>query len=251
MKTQVKTPKEIIAIRQSGKILAEILTILESITVPGITTQAIDDRAKQELKKRDAVAAFLGYNGFPASICISINDEVVHGIPSSRVVKEGDLVGLDFGVLYDGMITDSAVTVPVGRISNSAQRLLDYTNRALNAGIGVLKDGVRVGTIGEAIETQLEKGGLKVIDSLGGHGVGHIVHEDPIILNFGHKGTGETLLAGMTVALEPIASLKTHQVDLSNDGWTYVTDDGSLSAQFEHTLLITTEGCEVLTERAL
>lgn len=251
MRTLVKTPKEIIAIRQSGKILANILSKLEKLTLPGITTKELDMVARNELEKYGAKAAFLGYNGFPASICISINNEVVHGIPSDRVIQTGDLVGLDFGVLYDGMITDSAITVPVGKISSDAQRLLDYTNNALTAGIATIKDGVKVGDIGAAIDKELSLGRLKVIESLGGHGVGHVVHEDPIILNFGRPGTGDKLVAGMTIALEPIASLSTHEVELAKDNWTYMTVDNSLSAQFEHTILITESGSEVLTERAL
>jgi methionyl aminopeptidase len=248
VKTRVKTPEEIISIRKSGQILAEILAILADATKPGITTQQIDNLAVKELKARSAKAAFLGYSGFPASICISVNDEIVHGIPSSRVIKEGDLVGLDFGVTYEGMITDSAVTVPVGKISDEAKNLLDYTQRALLAGISVIKDGVRVGDISHAIGATLEEGGLKVIETLGGHGVGHQVHEEPYISNFGKKGSGEVLHAGMTIALEPIASLGTYETHLAKDDWTYLTSDKSLSAQFEHTILITKNGSEILTK---
>lgn len=247
MKTQIKTPEEIANMRISGQILGEILQIVASATMAGITTHELDQLAASELKKRNAKAAFLGYNDFPASICISVNEEIVHGIPNKRVIKEGDLVGLDFGVDYNGMITDSAVTVPVGKVSADAQRLLRYTQQSLNAAIDCLRDGVRVGTIGAIIEAELEKGGLKVIETLGGHGVGHVVHEDPFIANFGTTGTGESLRAGMTIALEPIASLSTHETYLADDGWTYVTEDGSLSAQFEHTILITQDGAEILT----
>lgn len=247
MKTQIKTPEEIENMRISGRYLAEILQIVADATVPGVTTQELDDIAAAELKKRNVEAAFLGYNNFPANICISVNDEIVHGLPGSRVIQEGDLVGLDFGVNYMGMITDSAVTVGVGVISDDAKRLLRYTQQSLNAAIATLKDGVRVGTIGAAIEDELKKGGLKVIDTLGGHGVGHKVHEDPFIANFGNTGTGEALKAGMTIALEPIASLSTHDTFLADDGWTYISEDGSLSAQFEHTVLITQDGAEILT----
>lgn len=247
MKTQIKTPEEIENMRHSGRILGEILQIVAAATKPGVTTAQLDAIAAEELKKRQANAAFLGYNGFPASICISVNNEIVHGIPGSRVVQEGDLVGLDFGVEYKGMITDSAVTVAVGEISPVAKKLLTYTQKALNDAIAILKDGVRVGSIGAQIEATLEEGGLKVIDALGGHGVGHTVHEDPFIANFGTKGTGQALKAGMTIALEPIASLSTHETYLADDGWTYVTEDGSLSAQFEHTILITEDGAEILT----
>ncbi|MBA3678836.1 type I methionyl aminopeptidase [Candidatus Saccharibacteria bacterium] len=248
MRTRIKTPEEIIHMRQSGKILAEILQILKKATVAGITTAAIDAIAVAELDSRGAQAAFLGYQDFPASICISVNDEIVHGIPSDKIIQEGDLVGLDFGVNYKGMITDSAITVPVGKINKNAQRLLDYTQRALDAGVGVLKDGVRVGDIGAAIEEQLILGDLKVIETLGGHGVGHVLNEEPYIANFGTKGTGDVLKAGMTIALEPIASLGTHDTDLASDNWTYVTSDNSLSAQFEHTVLITQDGAEILTQ---
>jgi len=248
MNTRVKTSEEIVSIRKSGQILAEILAVLIKATKPGVTTKQIDELAAKELKLRSAKAAFLGYGGFPASICISINNEIVHGIPSSRVIKQGDLVGLDFGVTYEGMITDSAVTVAVGEISDAAHNLLDYTQRALQAGIAVLKDGVRVGDIGQAIGDTLEKGGLKVIETLGGHGVGHQVHEEPYISNFGSAGTGQVLRAGMTIALEPIASIGTHETHLADDGWTYLTSDKSLSAQFEHTILITKNGAEIITE---
>lgn len=247
MKTQIKTPEEIENLRISGRYLAEILEIVAVATIPGVTTQELDDIAALELKKRNVEAAFLGYNNFPANICISVNDEIVHGLPGSRIIQEGDLVGLDFGVTYNGMITDSAVTVGVGKISDDAKRLLRYTQQSLTTAIATLKDGVRVGTIGAAIEAELEKGGLKVIDSLGGHGVGHHVHEDPFIANFGTIGTGESLKAGMTIALEPIASLSTHDTFLSDDGWTYMSADKSLSAQFEHTVLITQDGAEILT----
>jgi len=248
MKTRIKTPQEIADLRISGRYLAEILHILEDTIQPGITTQKLDDIAVSELKKRNVEAAFLSYNGFPASICISINDEIVHGLPGSRVLQIGDIVGLDFGVKYNDMITDSAITVPVGEIGADTKRLLDFTKRALFAGIDILRDGVRVGDIGNAINVELKKGHLKVIHTLGGHGVGHKVHEDPIILNFGNSGTGEVLRAGMTIALEPIASLGTHDTYLASDNWTYVTTDKSFSAQFEHTILITQSGSEILTQ---
>ena len=247
MRTQIKTEEEITNMRISGKILHEILDILSEQSLPGVTTKKLDEIAASELKKRSAKAAFLGYDGFPASICISVNDEIVHGIPSDRTLISGDIVGLDFGVNYLGMITDSAVTVPVGEIDNNQKRLLEYTKKALYSAIDVIKDGVRVGDIGEAVDKQLRAGQLKVIKTLGGHGVGHKVHEDPIILNFGHSGTGETLKAGMTVAIEPIASIGTHDAYLADDGWTYMTSDGSMSAQFEHTILITQKGAEILT----
>lgn len=247
MKTQVKTVNEIKLMRQSGKILYDILNILSDKVEPGITTKKLDEIAASELKKRSAKAAFLGYEGFPASICISVNEEIVHGIPSDRQLNDGDIVGLDFGVDYHGMITDSAITLAVGEISKEQKRLLEYTQRALYSAIDVIKDGVRVGDIGAAADKQLREGGLKVIKTLCGHGVGHRVHEDPAIPNYGYSGTGETLKAGMTIAIEPIASLGTHETYLAGDGWTYITSDNSMSAQFEHTILITQDGAEILT----
>lgn len=248
MKTRIKTPEEIVAMKTSGQYLAEILLILQDAIKPGITTRDLDILAKQELDKRNVEAAFLHYNGFPAHICISVNEEIVHGIPSDRVIQQGDIVCLDFGVKFQGMITDSAVTVPVGEVSAQTKHLLKITKQALYNAIDVIRDGVRVGDIGAAIGDTLAEGGLKVLHDLGGHGVGHQVHEDPMILNFGTQGTGEVLRAGMTIALEPIASLGTHGMYLKDDGWTYITDDHSLSAQFEHTILITEKGSEILTK---
>jgi methionyl aminopeptidase len=247
MRTQVKTDDEIARMRHSGKILHDILDILSKEVRSGITTKKLDEIAASELKKRSAKAAFLGYDGFPASICISVNEEIVHGIPSERVLVDGDIVGLDFGVDYMGMITDSAVTVAVGEISKDQKRLLEYTQKALYSAIDTIKDGVRVGDIGDAADKQLRAGNLKVIRTLCGHGVGHKVHEDPAIPNYGYAGTGETLKAGMTIAIEPIASLSTYDTYLAGDGWTYLTSDGSMSAQFEHTVLITQKGAEILT----
>jgi len=248
MRTQIKTPAEIKAMRQSGRILATTLAELTQMVAPGITTRLLDDKARQITAQMGAKPAFLGYNDFPAAICISVNDEIVHGIPSDRVLAEGDIVGLDFGVTYEGMISDSAVTLPVGQISKPAQHLLTGVKKALDMAINGLHDGIRVGDIGDIIESSLEGSNLSVIYSLGGHGVGHRVHEEPFIANFGSAGTGETLRAGMTIALEPIASLGSHDCVLASDGQTYITRDGSLSAQFEHTLLITPTGAEIMTQ---
>ena len=245
----VLTPDEIAHMRTSGKITANILTALESEVRPGITTKYLDDIARKMTEEAGALPAFLGYQGFPAAICISVNDEIVHGIPSERVIAEGDLVGLDFGVAYRGMITDSAITVPVGKISSSAQNLLTGTQRALDDAVNMISDGVRTSEIGQTIEKAFRRHGLKVIHNLTGHGVGHKVHEDPIIPNHGFAGGGSVLHAGQTVAIEPIASLGTHEMFVDRDGWTCMTDDGSLSAQFEHTILITKSGSEVLTSR--
>lgn len=249
MKTRVKTAEEIANIRKSGAILAAVLRQLEEIIKPGMTTQMIDDIALAETIKRNGHPAFHGYDGYPANICVSVNDEVVHTIPGPKVIREGDVVGLDYGVVYGGMITDSATTIAVGKVSKEAQRLLDGTNRALNRAIDVIRDGVRVGDIGAVIESELGTHSLSVAEGLSGHGVGHQVHEDPSIPNFGTRGTGQVLRAGMTIAVEPIAMLGQGKIYLADDNWTYKTVDGSLAAQFEHTILITDSGAEVLTTR--
>lgn len=251
MKTQVKTAQEIADMRTSGRILAEILDIVVKACVPGIKTQELDDIAKRELQKREAQPAFLNYPGpvpFPATICISINDEIVHGLPSKdRTIRNGDLVGLDFGVSYNGMITDSAVTVGVGEVSTQAKRLLRFTEQALYTAVDQMKPGIQVGDIGATIEKVFEQGDIKGIYVMCGHGVGHELHEEPIIPNYGTAGTGAHLRSGMTVAIEPIASLGAHDGYVADDGWTFRTNDGSLAAQFEHTVLITDDGAEILT----
>lgn len=248
MLTQIKTAEEIDNMRRSGKILATILADLQHNLAPGQSTYEIDQRARELLDQHQAKAAFLGYQNFPAAICISVNDEIVHGIPKkSHIIKEGDIVGLDFGVTYNGMITDSAVTIAVGKVGTDAKRLLDGVQQSLNVVINSLHDGIRVGDIGHTIETVLHRHNLSVVEELGGHGVGHQVHEDPMIPNYGTAGTGQVLKAGMTIALEPIASLGDGSCYVADDNWTFVTGDHSLSAQFEHTLLITESGAEILT----
>lgn len=247
MKTRVKTAEEIKAIRKSGEILAQVLDYLQKSIRAGMTTQDIDDLALAHTIKLRARPAFHGYQDYPANLCVSVNDEVVHTIPGPRIIKNGDIVGLDYGVIYDGMITDSAITVAVGEVSRSADRLLLGTKRALDKALDVLRDGVRVGDVGAAIEAELSAHGLSPAEGLSGHGVGHQVHEDPSIPNFGVKGRGQILKAGMTVAIEPIAALGNGHIYLADDGWTYKTIDGSLAAQFEHTALITSRGAEILT----
>ncbi|MCC7288839.1 type I methionyl aminopeptidase [bacterium] len=248
MMTQVKTAEEIVNMRESGRMTAHILDLLRRNIQVGMSTQQLDDMVAEELKALGAKAAFLGYQGFPAHICISINEEAVHGLPSpKRIIQDGDVVGLDFGVTYNGMITDSAITVQVGTQDKASQRFLATIEQALSRAIAVVRPGVRVGDIGAAAEQTIESAGYKVILSLTGHGVGHTVHEDPSIPNFGTPGTGMALKEGMTIAIEPIASLTSDDVVLAPDGWTYSSADGSLSGQFEHTVLITRDGAEILT----
>lgn len=248
MVTQVKTESEIKNMRTSGQMTAQILQELRDNIAIGMSTKELDDMVVESLKKLKAEPAFYGYDGFPASICISINEEAVHGIPSAgRIIADGDVVGLDFGVSYEGMITDSAITVQVGAIDKQVQKFLNTVNRALYEAISVVRPGVRVGDIGSVAQKIIEQSGYSVIDSLTGHGVGHQVHEDPSIPNTGVAGTGMALKEGMTIAIEPIASLSSTEVVLARDGWTLSSGDGSLAAQFEHTVLITKNGADILT----
>ena len=206
--------------------------------------------ATNELKNLGGQPAFLGYQGFPDVICISINDEVVHGIPrADKIINEGDIVGLDFGVLYQGMITDSAISVITGRPKQIGHiRLVEDTAQALQAGIAAVHDQVRTGDIGSAVEKSLQHHSYGIVRDLVGHGVGHDVHEDPNIPNYGRPHTGPWLSAGMTIAIEPMVTLGTEKVTVAQDGWTILTADGSRSAHFEHTVLITEDGAEILTQ---
>ena len=244
--TRIKTDEEIQNIKKSGEILTSVLDILVEKAKPGITSLELDKIADAEAKKLGGEPAFLGYQGFPGRVCVSVNNEIVHGIPNDRKLKNGDLVGIDYGVNYKGMITDAARTISLGKPSRDGQKLLEGCYEALQQAISVIKDGVMVGDVSETIETTLRKFNLKPIYSLTGHGVGHELHEDPVVPNYGRKGTGEALRAGMTIAVEPIASIGTNDLYLAEDGWTYMTRDGSLSAQFENTILITKDGCEVI-----
>ena len=248
MKTQLKTADELAAMRKGGKVLAQTLQILKEATKPGMPTSEYDRLARAELTKHGMQAAFLGYQGFPASICVSVNHEIAHGIPGEYEIQDGDLVHLDFGVACEGMITDAGIAFVAGKPSEDQQRLITGTKKALDAGIAVIKDGVRVGDICHAIESTLDKYQLAVVYELGGHGVGHSVHEDPYLGNYGTAGTGEALRSGMTVAIEPNVSLSGHEMFLEDNGWTWSTKSGALAAQFEHTVLVTDDGYEILTQ---
>ena len=249
MFTKVKTDAEIAAMRTSGKLLATVLATLKAAVEPGMSTKDLADIAKREIRGTGGQPTFLGQYGFPDVICISVNDEVVHGIPSDRILNEGDLLSLDFGVTYDGMITDSAVTVIVGEETHSKNaQLVRDTQHSLKAGIAAVKDGARVGDIAAAVQGILDRAGYGIVRDLVGHGVGHELHEDPNIPNYGKAGTGVELVKGMTIAIEPMATLGTHRVFVADDNWTVKTLDGSKSAHFEHTVLITQNGSEVLTQ---
>ena len=251
MYTKVKTKEEIVAMRDSGVMLAHVLRYVKDQLAPGMTTQEASDLAGVELKRLGGKPAFLGYQGFPEPLCVSVNDEVVHGIPRrSTVIRDGDIVSMDFGVEYKGMITDSAISEIVGSANAADEKLLRATKKSLDAGLAVIKDGVRVGDIAAAVQAVLDKAGYGIVRELVGHGVGHQVHEEPNIPNYGKAGVGPALKAGMTVAIEPMATIGHHAIQIDNDGWTVRTRDGSRSAHFEHTVLVTTNGVEILTRKS-
>jgi len=248
MYTKVKTTEEIAAMRESGRMLATVLSVLKSSVTVGMTTKDLADLARSELQKLGGQPAFLGYNGFPDVLCVSVNEEVVHGIPRfDKIITDGDIVSMDFGVAYKDMITDGAVSIIVGKGSEADQKLLITTEASMMAGINEVVDGVRTGTIGNAVENVLNKAKYGIVRDLVGHGVGHELHEDPNIPNFGRANTGDRLLAGMTIAIEPMATRGTDKVFITEDNWTIVTQDNSRAAHFEHTVLITESGFEILT----
>lgn len=249
MLTRVKTSTELAAMRESGRMLATVLDILRKRIAFGMTTKDLADIAAKELKTLGGEAPFLGYYGFPDVICISVNDEVVHGIPSAhKVVQNGDIVSLDFGVKYRGMITDSAISVIVGEpLSSRDVDLVKTTERSMMAGIAAAHDGVRTGDIGAAVEAVLKKGRYGIVRDLVGHGVGHELHEDPNVPNYGRANTGARFSKDMTIAIEPMATLGTEKVYIAEDQWTVLTQDGSRAAHFEHTIAITEDGAEIMT----
>lgn len=247
--TKVKNQAEIEDMRRSGKILAQVLQSVKAYTKPGMSTKDLDDRARLELKELGGKPAFMGYNGFKDVLCVSINDEVVHGVPKAGLVlRPGDLVSIDFGVNYNGMITDGAISYVLGDAPEQVKKLIKDTEASMLAGIDVLRNGVRVGDISSAVQKILQRNNYGIVRDLVGHGVGHQLHEEPDIPNYGFAGSGPVLQAGMTIAIEPMATLGTHQVTLDDDNWTVRTADGSLAAHFEHTILITDRGYEILTQ---
>lgn len=253
MFTKIKTDKEISALRESGAMLAAVLDEIEKVIAPGMTGIDIDEMARREAKAMGGTTPFLGYGSppFGGSICISMNDEVEHGLPRNIMLKDGDIVSLDFGIKYKGMISDSGRTLAIGEIPSKTQKLLDATEQSLYAGIDTLRDGVKVGDISAAVEKVLKKGKYGIIRDLVGHGVGHELHEDPNIPNYGKAGKGPALKAGMTICIEPMASLGGWKIVVDEDDWTIRMADGSLAAHFEHTILITQTGSEILTRSQL
>ncbi len=234
--------------RDAGAIVAGTLKVLSNAVATGVTTAELDRVSRDELKKRGAKPAFLGYHGFPAALCVSINSEVVHGIPSfARKLKSGDIVGLDFGCKIDGWFADSAMTVPVGNISPEAERLIRVTRESLEKGMSAVKNGNRIGDIGSAVQAHAEAAGYTLVREFVGHGIGRALHEEPPIPNYGKPGTGVRLKTGMTIAIRPVGNRGGPEVATLGDGWTAVTKDGKLSAHFEHTVAVTDEGFEILT----
>jgi methionyl aminopeptidase len=243
----IKSDSEIAIMRQAGRIVATVLEVLKSEVKPGMKTEELDVIAENEAKKMGAVPSFKGYHGFPATLCVSVNDEIVHGIPGKRVLKDGDIVSLDFGVIYDGFQGDSAITVGVGKISPEAEKLMETTRESLEAGMKAVHAGARLGDISAAIQAYAESRGYSVVREYTGHGIGRDMHEDPQIPNFGFPGQGPVLKKGMTFALEPMVNIGGWRTKVADNNWTVSTSDGSLSAHFEHTLAVTGNEYEVLT----
>ncbi len=252
----IKTKEEIELLREGGKRLASILQMVAKEVRPGITALELDAIAQAEIARLGDSAAFLGYkpvghrSAFPAALCVSNNAEVVHGVPKENtVLKEGDIVSIDLGLKHAGMFTDHAITVAVGAVSKEKAKLLEVTREAMYEGISAIVPGARVGDIGYAIESYIKKAGkYGIVRDLAGHGVGKAIHEDPFVPNYGKKGTGEKLVPGMVIAIEPMVTLGTEYLVEGRDGYTLKTEDGSVAAHFEHTVLVTEDGYEILTE---
>jgi methionyl aminopeptidase len=244
---ELKTEREIEIVKRNGQILAKTLNLLEEKTRPGMKTKELDQLAEDFIKKQGAHPAFKGYRGFPASICVSINEEVVHGIPGERVIEPGQIVSLDVGIFKDGYYADAAETYPVGEVSEEAQRLIRITRQALEHAIGSLKAGRHLSDVSFAIQSFVEENGFSVVRDLVGHGIGKKMHEEPQIPNFGLPGQGVVLKKGMVLAIEPMVNAGTYEISTREDQWTIVTSDGALSAHFEHTVAVTENGAEVLT----
>ena len=244
----IKSPKQIDKMRESCKLTKELFLILEDHIKPGITTKELDTIAFNFYKKHDATPNFLNYNGYPATICASLNDEVVHGIPSNKtILRDGDIISIDMGCILDGWHSDAARTFGVGKISDEAQKLIDTTKESFFKGIEVIKHGVRLGDVSHTIQTFLEERGYGVVRDLVGHGIGKALHEDPEVPNFGKAGHGVKLAQGMTLAIEPMVTAGDYHVNVLDDDWTIITSDGSLAAHYENTVVITRDGCEILT----
>ena len=244
----IKSEREMEAMRNAGAVVGATLSALCDAVRPGIKTRDLDVLATREIRRLGGVPTFKGYRGFPASICVSLNEEIVHGIPGNRVMREGDLVKVDVGATVDGFIGDAAMTIGVGKISPKAQALIDVTRLALEEGIKAATEGARTGDIGAAIQSYVEGQGYGIVREYVGHGVGRFLHEDPQVANYGVKGRGVLLRRGMTIAIEPMVNIGDWRTRVLEDDWTVVTADGSLSAHFEHTIAIEDGAAEILTK---
>lgn len=244
----IKTPEEIKIMAEGGKILAKIVKELEKQVKPGVKTVELDGLAESLVLKYGGECAFKGYQGYPACLCTSVNEEIVHAVPSERVLKEGDLLSLDLGIIYKGFNTDMAVTVPVGKVSEETKKLLEATRKSLEAGIKEVRAGRTFGDISCAIQEYVESQGFNVVRDLCGHGIGKDLHEDPEILNYGERGEGEEIKEGMVFCLEPMVTAGDSRIKRIKNGFTFQTQDGSLSAHFEHTIAVTQTGPQVLTK---
>jgi len=247
----LKSPREIEIMRRANVIVAEVLQELKQQVAPGVTTLELDAIAEEMTLKRQAIPAFKGYNVagriYPRCLCASVNEEIVHGIPNNRVLREGDIIGLDYGVIFEGFYGDSAVTVGVGKVSAEAQRLMEVTEQSLYQGIEQLHDGKRLGDLGAAVQKVAESAGYSVVRAFVGHGIGKRLHEEPPVPNYGEPDRGLRLKEGMVLAIEPMVNVGTYEVEIKEDGWTAVTKDGSLAAHFEHSVAITKNGPYILS----
>lgn len=234
--------------RRASRVVAEVLAELKPRVKPGVTTAELDKFAERRVRELGAVPAFLGYRGYPATLCVSINEEIVHGIPSpKRIIREGDIVSLDMGAVADGFYGDAALTVAAGEVSPQARRLMAVTSKSLELALSAVKAGARLGDVSHAVEKYAGENGMAVVREFTGHGIGRRLHEEPSIPNFGRPGTGPVLKAGMTLAIEPMLCLGRADVVVKNDGWTAVSADGSLAAHYEHTVAVTEDGCDILS----
>ncbi|HLG22778.1 MAG TPA: type I methionyl aminopeptidase [Candidatus Manganitrophaceae bacterium] len=243
----LKSKEEVAKIAAACRIVAEALEALKTFIKAGMTTKELDLFVEKAIRERGGMPAFKGYRNFPATLCVSINEEVVHGIPSDKIVHEGDIVGLDLGAIYDGFYGDAAVTVAVGDIDPEAERLIQVTEASLYAGIAQAREGNRLTDISHAVQSHVEQAGFSVVTDFVGHGIGRSLHEEPQVPNFGEPGRGPRLREGMVLAIEPMVNMGKSDVEVLGDRWTAVTSDGSLSAHFEHTVAITREGPVILT----
>ena len=243
----LKTPEQIVKMREAGKVVAAMLAATRAAVRPGVTTLELDRIAAEVLKRAGAESSFLGYYGYPNTICTSVNDQIVHGIPGKRKLKEGDIIGIDAGAIVDGWHADAAITVPVGEVSAEAHRLIAVTQEALRKGIGAARVGNRLGDIGAAVQRYVEAQGFSVVRNYVGHGIGRAMHEEPQVPNYGTADRGKDIKEGLCIAIEPMVNVGGITTKTLGDQWTVVTDDGSLSAHFEHTLACLADGPVVLT----